>query len=92
MKRITKTMKPVGPEARKEAARLWTENASMGTQAIPVRGKVARALAVILFCQETRDYLATHDPASLRQAQQAINGTDYTTYLSMVSNATKKQD
>ncbi len=66
-----------GPEARKEAARKWAEEAQSDTY----KRKTQKALAVLLFTENIRDFLAVNDPISLRQAQQALNNKDYTKYL-----------
>lgn len=42
--------------------------------------KERRALVAMVLTPAVRDWLAENDPAALRQAQQALNGRDYTEY------------
>lgn len=67
-----------GPEARKAAAQAWAIEYNHTRKP---RGKAERALAVICLSVEIREWLAVNDPGALSQAQQALNGLDYTAFL-----------
>ena len=66
-----------GEEERKQAADKWAIRASKKIYG----GTTKRALAVLLFDQNTRHWLAVHQPMSLKQAQQALDGHDYVEWL-----------
>ena len=70
-------------EMRQHAARQWLEafaekcrNAKDQPQ-----GKPDRALMVIVLTNKTSDFLAEHDPQSLKQAQEALTGSSWEDHL-----------
>lgn len=66
----------VGAAARKIAAKKWAMGYKGGA-----KGRIQKALAVVVLDPAIYSFLAEHDPMALRQAQQALSGTDYTQYL-----------
>ena len=72
-------MKSVGPEARKTAAAKWI--ADFTQRQIKLKGRVQKALAVLLLDTTTSAWLAENDPVALSQGQKALSGTDYVAFL-----------
>jgi len=61
---------------RQTAARQWAQafDEKMKVMGQP-QDRVARALMVIVLCGKISDFLAEHDPQSLKQAQQVLEST-----------------
>lgn len=66
---------------RQDAARKWIEAFRLKRETKPVKGKVNKALAVLVLTFQTSDWLAENDPFALRQAQEALDGSSYCDYL-----------
>jgi len=69
-------------ERRQVAARQWLEqyHEKMMNGDQP-RDEVSRALMVIVLTHKTSDFLAEHDPQSLKQAQEALGGSSWENFI-----------